>query len=71
MSVVADHVARFFVFANEFFSNIIPKINAITTRSQDTTKSCNEFKNVLEKGYVKRERLILKCVGVWDKEICK
>ncbi|KAI8912008.1 caffeine-induced death protein 2 [Powellomyces hirtus] len=44
--------------------NVIPKLNALTTRSADVKQSCRFFEQSLNVAYRERERLISRCLRI-------
>ncbi|KAJ3217181.1 Coiled-coil domain-containing protein 58 [Clydaea vesicula] len=51
--------------------NIIPKLNALTTRSTDLANSCSVYKLMLQENYTKREQLLKGCIEYTKNELEK
>ncbi|TPX59656.1 hypothetical protein SpCBS45565_g07671 [Spizellomyces sp. 'palustris'] len=49
--------------------NVVPRLNALITRSVDLNKSCRAFYEQLDESYRHRERLISKCKHLTDERI--
>ncbi|KAI9000299.1 caffeine-induced death protein 2-domain-containing protein [Gaertneriomyces semiglobifer] len=58
MSVFKDVLKRL----RAFDDNVIPRLNALTTRTENSSKSCQAFYEELQTAYRTRETLISHCV---------